>query len=159
MKCCRFALPLVLSMSLVAPAAAEVGRYDRFRLWAKCEPLSMLVLALGAPEIGLEQHTVQTAVRSRLRTARLAKLPNDLSKGPLVSVGIDVSGQTASISVYLMKPVKDLASGETAMVTTWETGSLETHDRKPDIILNTVLQHLDEFIDEYLRVNAAACEP
>ena len=159
MKRYHFALPLALSMTLAAPAAADVGWYDRFKLWAKCESLSMLVLALRAPEIGLEQDTVHTAVRSRLRAARLAKLPNDLSKGPVVSVGIDVSGPTVSISVHLMKPVNDLASGETAMVTTWETSSFGTHGRRPDIVLNTVSQHMDEFIDEYLRVNAAACEP
>ena len=148
---------LALTMTLAAPAAADVGWYDRFKLWASCKPLSVLVLALSAPEIGVEPDAVETAVRSRLRAVRLARLPNDLSQGPVLGVGIDVSGPAVSLSVYLMKLVKDLASGETATVTTWETSSFGTHGRKPDFIVNKVSEHVDKFIDEYLWVNADAC--
>ena len=41
--------------------------------------------------------------------------------------------------------------------TTWRTGSTGTHGRDASYILSSVSQHVDKFIDEYLRVNADAC--
>ena len=159
MKRSLIPLPLAFSITLAAAAAADVSWYDRFQLWSSCEPLSMLVVPLSTQEIGLEPQALQTAVSSRLRAARLLKIPNDLTEGPVLSVGIQLNPTAFAINVSLLKSVKDLASGETASTTTWETSSFGTHAGRPDFILNGVSQHMDQFIDDYLRVNAAACLP
>ena len=41
---------------------------------------------------------------------------------------------------------------------TWHLGTLGTHGDTAAFILSGVSRHTDKFIDEYLRVNADACE-
>ena len=40
----------------------------------------------------------------------------------------------------------------------WESGSTGTRASNPSYVLSSVARHTDKFIDEYLRVNANACE-
>ena len=43
--------------------------------------------------------------------------------------------------------------------TTWVTGSTGTHGGDGTYVLSAIRQHMDEFLDEYLRVNEPACSP
>lgn len=43
--------------------------------------------------------------------------------------------------------------------TTWKTGTTGTHGFDAGYVRDVVARHLDEFIDEYLRVNENACVP
>ena len=69
-------LIVALTLCSVAPALAqdeEVTFTDRFKLWNDCKPLDLVgeVLNNGAAEIGLAREAITTAVRSRLRGARI----------------------------------------------------------------------------------------
>ena len=41
---------------------------------------------------------------------------------------------------------------------TWHRGSIGMHGDRPSSILSAIALYTDKFIDEYLRVNADACE-
>ena len=53
--------------------AEEVSDLDRFQLWNDCRAMNLVVEGLNqdAAEIGLTREAIETAVRSRLRAARL----------------------------------------------------------------------------------------
>ena len=42
---------------------------------------------------------------------------------------------------------------------TFRTGGFGTHGRNGTYVLSVVQQGMDEFLDEYLRVNETACSP
>ena len=50
-----------------------------------------------------------------------------------------------------------LATGLDNRARTWDVASTGTHTQNPNYILSSVTLYTDEFIDEYLRVNADAC--
>ena len=55
------------------------------------------------------------------------------------------------------KQVRDLASGEVNVTTTWDTGATGTHGGDAAYIVSAVSEYLDRFLTQYLRVNEAAC--
>ena len=155
----RLILPTVaLAFVLAAPssAAEKVSQADRFGLWNDCRTMGLVVedLPKSATEIGLTKEAVTVAVRSRLRAARLYRADAGV---PFLPVTVNVVGSAFGISVAYLKWVKDRASGISSGATTWTRGSTGTHGRDASYILSSVSQKVDKFIDEYLRVNEAAC--
>lgn len=133
---------------------------DRFRLWNACQPIDLLVEPLDddAAKMGLTREAITTAVRSRLRAARLYSS----GTGPYLYVVINAlpprgrdGGTAVSISLRFTKPVFDRISGRHGPARTWDTGAVGWGDAA--YILSGVSQLMDEFIDEYLRVNESAC--
>ena len=97
---------------------------------------------------------IEVAVRSRLRGARIY---TEHSVNYLyVRVLVQVDSGALSIAVRLVKQLYDPVSERYAYGVSRETGSLGT-SRTPNFILNNIGQLTDEFIDEYLHVNAEAC--
>ena len=159
---------LVMAILLLAatPALAEeVNDWDRFQLWNACRPVGLVVEGLSddAGEIGLRQSDIETAVRSRLRgariyheTAREYLYVRVTVVGPAYSIEV---GLNRHVEVWLPHWVKPEEMGPLAgFATTWDLGSTGTHGRTgAAFILSSVSLHTDEFVDEYLRVNADAC--
>lgn len=162
-------LALAASLALATPATAKSGfeeaidrivaevKQDRFELWNACRPMILFVRGLvgdkDAAKIGLTEKDVMIAVRSRLRAARMYA-----DKGNAVlRVSVFVGDLAFSLAVKFRKRVKDAVSGENGWATTWEAGSFGTHGGKSEYVLSTLKPHVDEFIDEYLRVNENAC--
>ncbi len=148
-------LVMLLLLLTATPALAEdVTPYDRFRLWNDCQAIRVLVEDPGqdATEIGLMKSAIETAVRSRLRTAHLY----DDSLGlPYLYVNVHVVGPAFSITVNYNQAM--VSGGGFGFAPTWETGSTGTHGKDGSYILSNVSMKMDRFIDEYLRVNADAC--
>ena len=153
---------IVIAALLAAPGLAMAQNstapttLDRFELWNECKPFSLLVEDLDshAAGIGLTIERIETAVRSKLRAARIY---GD-SHFPYFYVRVVVS----SFGVYLVqlsfnKRLADPISGEEGGTPTWRTGKIGTHGRDAGFIVQGVSEHTDKFIDEYLRVNAEAC--
>ena len=151
-------LAVVLAFVLVTPAGAaeKVTDRDRFKLWNDCRTMGLVVedLDKDATEIGLTKEAVTVAVRSRLRAARLYRASHGV---PLFGVTVTVAGSAFAVVVAYSKWVKDKASGISRGTDTWRRGSTGTHGRNESYILSSVSRKVDEFIDEYLRVNADAC--
>ena len=146
-----------------SPASADdidesITSLDRFQLWSKCEPFGLVVedLSDDAAKIGLTKEAVLTAVRSRLRAARLySEQPSRNS----LYVNIGVIGPAFDVDIAYNKWVKDDISDEYARIATWSISSIGTYSRDSSFILSAVSRGMDRFIDEYLRVNASACKP
>ena len=154
----RRILPLAAAaLFLAAPASAEeVSDHDRFMLWSACKPLRLVVESLDqdAADIGLAKDAIETAVRSRLRGARLY----DAGGFEFLYVNVAVVGQAYSMRIAYHKLVLDFASEQIYPTETWHTGSVGTHGGDAGYVLSSVSRGVDEFIDEYLRVNAGSCE-
>ena len=155
-----------LALAVPASAAEKVTRLDRFYLWNYCRPLNLTVEVLSddARKVGLRESDIETAVRSRLRGARIY----DEKRIPTLYVNVNVVGLAFAIRVEFQRPVRVLNAPywieavemDPALVnlaSTWDTGSVGTHGRHDAYILSSVSRHVDKFIDEYLRVNADAC--
>jgi len=155
----RLACQLIGAAALFIAAAAEteeVTDLDRFQLWNDCAPMDLIVERLpdDATEIGLKKEAIETTVRSRLRAARLF----DAGKSQFLYVNVIVTtGRAFSISFQYSKMIYDPASKSAGLAITWDSSGTGTHGSDSGYILSGVAEYIDEFIDEYLRVNEDAC--
>ena len=118
--------PIVALLVLTAPTsvgAEGVSSSDRFKLWNACEPISLVVEHLNdnAVKIGLTREAITTAVRSRLRAARLY---SSESKTYLYVHVNTLSGtRLASYSVNLefkKRLLDPKLNGQEGYATTWD---------------------------------------
>ena len=149
----------VLALSFLAPGAA--GETDelqqaRFSLFTNCEPMDLVVgtLSADAEQIGLTMNSIQAAVESRLRSARLYN-SNALT---YIHVSINVVGGAFDVSLRYQKDIFDDYSQVYGYATTWSSGGVGTHGKNSGYILGILSQNTDEFLVEYLRANEEACE-
>ncbi len=120
-------LTVIVAVLAIFPAEAEeVTELDRFRLWNECRTIRLVVedMSEHASTIGLTKRAVETAVRSRLRAARL--YDSNLSNAYFY-VRISIGRQALNIDVSLEKTVAEWSSNETGYATTWHHGSFGTH--------------------------------
>ena len=154
----RFAIVLAAAcLAVAAPAAAEtVSDLDRFKLWNQCGAMELFVVrqTKGAPELGLRKEAIANAVRSRLRAARIYADETHTR----LRVRVTVLNSAFSIRVSFMKAVQDELTKLRGGIATWSLSSTGTHGGDAGYILSFLAEHIDIFIDEYLRVNAAACK-
>lgn len=152
------------AMMLSASAfAEEVSDWDRFQLWNECRPVELFVnfegdTAKDADDFGVTKRAVEVAVRSRLRAARL--YTEDQNKAALSSVlvTVDIFDSAYGTHFEYRKFMRDLATEVASTASSWSTRVIGTHGRDATYVLDTVAQDTDTFIDEYLRVNADACD-
>ena len=133
-------------------------RFKRFQLFNDCKPFRLIVESLhsDATEIGLTEASIQAAVESRLRSARLY---DSGTGGPFLYVSVNVApGGAYSRSLEYNKLVYDPASDVTGMATTWDSASTGAHGGDSGHILSVISASMDHFIVEYLRVNESACK-
>ena len=149
-----------LLLTAASTSAEEVSDEDRFQIWNGCRPtrLSVEISPDDATTIGLTKSAIEVAVRSRLRAARLYTEDNDEAAWSYLYARVNVVGPAFGISIEYWKVVRDLlATGLDNRARTWDVASTGTHTQNPNYILSSVALYTDEFIDEYLRVNADAC--
>ena len=151
-------LAAALALTAASASASEVSDQDRFQLWNECRAMTLVVERLpeDATTIGLTKDSIEVAVRSRLRAARL--YTEDYAEAAWLYAKVSVVGPAFSTALEYWKVVRDLATGLEIQTTTWDTGATGTHGRDSSYILGSVAQSVDSFIDEYLRVNADACK-
>ena len=138
--------------------------YERFQLWTHCQPVSLGVSVQAPVDLGLEEYQVTSAARSRLRAARIYLDPSDAPSVP-PRLGVWVHGipevhngavVAACVDIELQKILEDHSSEAHYFATTWSHSFVLSY-AKPRSILSVVSRLMDEFIDKYLAVNAAAC--
>jgi len=146
--------------------AEKVNNIDRFALWNGCRPIGLLVTYNNEyTETSPQKKDIEIAVRSRLRGARLyTEKDTDIEGSPLPYLAINIIildriilGKVFSIDLFLNKWVSDPISNVEFFASTWHIGIVNVGYR--DDILSAIAQYTDRFIDEYLRVNEAACRP
>ena len=148
-----------------------IERYDRFKLWNNCKPLrpgAFVYNYNGNADVkGLSvrnarlTNKAETVVRRRFRTARIYDEPG---LHPVILAEIRSLWHTESVHVLLygvelkfQKYVTDDVSGENWIATVWERSDFGMHDDPEAYVLKKLSEFTDEFIEEYLRVNADAC--
>ena len=157
-------LMLIAALLASDPAvgAEKVSDRDRFELWNDCKAIDLLVSVYADAmdgDIAPTEKEVEAAVRRKLRIARLYN-PNAAAR---LTVTVHVAGIAFTRDVEFVKRVRDVASGLTDFTATWRGGSVGSHGtlgsdaRKIRRFLMGLARHVDEFLDEYLRVNASAC--
>ncbi len=150
-----FLVSLLLVLLATISRAEDLDPYEAFQLWAGCQPVDLFVyLQKHETEINLTQEAIEIAVRSRLRSARLY---DELAGATTLSVTVHVVDVAYNIQVELRKTLSDWAHSErVGFGTTWKSVSTGTHGNDTNI-LSSLSQHIDKFLDEYLRVNADTC--
>ncbi len=155
------AVPVSLLFVLLAiPVAAQDSVTDRlrFKLWTDCTPLLLVVddLPPDAAGIGLTRQSVETLVRNKLRAAQIYSTTGGT---PYLHVNVSVKAGDHSIVFKFGKNVTDskysLLSG---YATTWSRENGGTHGENVELLRQSISEFTDEFVDEYLRVNADSCK-
>ena len=141
---------------------------EAFKLWNDCQPIAFSVHLQGkseASKIGLTKEAIETAVRSRLRGARIFRNNPDLRSQPLtlerngfLQVSVTLTTASLGMSMRFEKVMTDEASGYVGWTPTgWRRGLLGGHADDGYYVLSAITPEIDGFIDDYLRVNESAC--
>ena len=146
-----------------AEALAEAERVtaDLLHLYAECGPVGLVVYVQDGEEINLTKETVEIAARSRLRAARLYAAPLTHAAGLLqISALIGPKDNHAfTYRVWFEKQKLDLMVGIRDWSSTgWSEWHFGTHGGNANFVLASITRNLDEFIDDYLRVNKDDCD-
>lgn len=134
------------------------GDFECFQLFNRCEPINVGIgVSIEDAERSvrrrLTEDSVRTAVESRLRAARLY----DPNSGPFLLVAVDVLNNSFTTSVSFRKWLADELTGNIMLAGAYETGRFGTHGDDAGFILQGISELMDGFINDYLRVNGAAC--
>ena len=151
-------LVAALSLPAASAPAGAVSNYDRFELWNECKPMTLIVEDVheDATAIGLTKESIEAGVLSKLRAARLYNSEEEWSH---LTVLVNVAGRAFSIRLLYNKRMQDVATGMEGLSVSWfMTSTGMFGDGGVAFILSGVTQNIDAFINEYLRVNADACE-
>ena len=165
----RIAAVLLTTILLASPAlGAKVSDLDRFRLWNACRPMGLTVDGRSDPAsvIGPIKKSIIVAARDRLRAQHLYTENFKAAAGAYLHVLVEVVGNDMAgdvvraafhVQVSFAKYMTDTGTTLQHFLPAWQTGTTGTYGRGPMLIHRLVVENIDEFIDEYLRVNAAAC--
>ena len=69
-----------------------------------------------------------------------------------------IQGPLVEVELRYRKLFWDNYSKQTGYATTWETKVTDEHKRTTGLVLSIVTRLTDVFLDDYLRVNASACQ-
>ncbi|MCY4127617.1 MAG: hypothetical protein OXG15_00085 [Gammaproteobacteria bacterium] len=108
-----------------------------------------------ALKIGLADKSIQNAVESRMRSARLYS--NKPPSKTYLYVNINVVGGAFNAKLSFRKPVNDPFTGELGTATTWTRAVTGTHGNSSGFILSSLSELIDEFLVDFLRVNDEEC--
>ena len=127
---------------------------DRFELFTGCEPVGLVVhMQIDENDrIALTKADVTRAVRSRLRAARIY---TDVPSSIYLRAHIVIVASAFNIQIEFLRWLRN--GYDVGWASTWETGTTGIARSSSSYVLGALSQYMDEFIDEYLRVNAAAC--
>ena len=153
----------VLSLTAVMAAESADNDFERFQLWNECRPMLLnvvLPMVKKATAIGLTAHSLEVAVRSRLRGSRLYTEDASESFWSRLSIVVnlypDDDVHTFTTSVEYRKVVTDF-HGQTDYAIVWQDGQFG-NATDGSFIRNSIAETTDEFLDAYLRVNETACK-
>ena len=163
-------VPVLALISCPASVSAQSGD-ERFELYTGCREVRLFVGGHLAGDGWGYPASLETAVRSRLRSARIYAENNaDDPSLPKLSIihtatamydarETNLVGVHFTVATRLEKMVRDPAAEIEGYATTWQGIGRVGWGPEPDgnRLLRFISEATDEFIDNYLRVNAAAC--
>ena len=143
-----FALSVIHCAACVSRETASPT--DRFALSNRCEPIGVVIEALPdwMAASGLSTPHLQAMAESRLRSVSLHE-----SDAPTF---LRIAASRNAVELRYMKPVIDVASRETELVSTYSI-SAEVIDSTAAGLMLEASKLLDEFLTHYTRVNRLDC--
>ncbi len=159
----RMMLTVAAVLVAMPSAAEEVTDFDRFRLWNECRPIYLAAgsFQMDRETLGLNNEEFTALARMRFEASDAAHLlrPDDEERdwqAPAVEFwGLQGEDKPLYVTATFYKPVMDIASGVTVRRETWKNwGDRYNGEKHP---VEKLVDQVDTFIDEYLRVNAEAC--
>ena len=148
---------LIVVLLISAPAGAQ--RWSDTGLeTANYKHVAVLVEGLtgaDAGSMGLTKDRIQTRVELRLRSAGLIPGKASSKSKTYLYVLIGVVRKAHSISVRYRRGVSFITGDQQyrKSATTWNVASVGTHGGEAAYIINALDKYLDEFLNEYLKVN------
>ena len=147
------ALVVLATATGAAGQECEAGVEGCFQFWTGCTPIWVSV-SIDENTIGVRQANAEDAVESRLRAAGL--YTEDPPPAGELALSVDFTDSGAvNIVLEFIKFVRD-DYGFRWPATTWQRNPFGTARRASEV-MEAVRQRLDEFMNEFLRVNAPAC--
>ena len=148
---------------------SRTDRKDCAELWNACRPVAFQVVLIAeptsVPTLSLTQEDIEITVRSRLRGARIFADKPDLRVLPTMDadgylhVHVHIGGDLVMWSVDFQKVREDLATDLIGFSSTgWAQRAYGGYDNDPNTVLSSIAPAIDKFVDDYLRVNAPACD-
>ena len=165
----RIAVALLATIIAASPVSgAKISDIDRFRLWNACRPMGLQVDGRSEPAnvIGPIKNDILVSARTRLRAADLHTELFGQAAGAYLHVMVEVVGNDVArdvvraavhVQVSYAKLMTDPGTMLEYFLPSWQTGTVGTYGRGPMAVHRRVAGIIDDFIDEYLRVNEAAC--
>ncbi len=159
---------LIVALAVPASAAEKVTDTDRFRLWNDCEPIMLFVRDLpnDLGSIGLKTDLVEFLVRGKMQDSRIftegawAIDPETATASPSISfLLVRVSGGRL-VQLFDIEFIRWLRGDHVSFkgrATTWSLSGMGAYGDNAGHILSVIAELTDRFIEEYLRVNEAAC--
>ena len=161
-----FGLGLLLFLFSATPSAANFEEgYAKYQLFVDCEPISVGVIfdSAHAARAGVTEAKIRNYAEGRLQ--RLG-VPLDVSAGVLsaaVYLGIEdrsvIEGQrdVTRVSIAFWKTMREPFGQYIGYSSTWEYVTLMEPGLDELAFFVAITMGLDEFIENYGRVNAAPC--
>ena len=129
-----------------------------FNLFNHCEPMDFLVFR-DQNDIGLTRERIATTIQSRLRAARLYDESAPYALIVRVAVLDDLDDSSVfRVDIEYDKILLDEDTGNSFSTLTWSSGGYGTHAGNAGVVLQAISERMDEFINEYLRINEPACD-
>ena len=157
---------LRLAVERLPDAAADIGLLEeriktmaesRLRAARLFSDVAALRKEIEREEVAMKMQGLSAAQIGSARGAALGAYVN----GAYLYVRVNVVGGAFSHEVQFRKRLYDPVlglSGTPGTATTWEAGVTGTHGGDAGYILQSLSEHMDRFLLEYLRVNEEACE-
>jgi len=167
----RLAMTTLAAVLAVTPIPARAQeddareRREQFQLFTNCARVVADVYLRFAEDSeveGLTEERLRRAIDSRLRAARLfesrdSALHRSGTGWTVLEAWVTVVGRAFHVEVQHRKVLSDPLTSQAGIATTWKRSTTGTHGDDGEYVVGPVSRHLDEFLDEYLRVNESAC--
>ncbi len=167
-------LAVLIALLIAWPVAAYGLNRDKFGLWNDCEPVDLVVNLFINPlsnEAGSLKDRIRTMIEGRLRAARIytgyyfeGGAGGDYNgSGSILEVSLANVGEGLGITTALILEVYRPDIDEYGVGVLWRkgfTGQATLWDPMSGDwgwVLQELSELTDRFINEYLRVNADAC--
>ena len=150
----------------VEEAITEYLNPERFQLGNECASIGVTVEHFSrtehAEQIGLDKEVIETTVKNILRGSQIYAE----KKVPGLLVQVDVGDSNFYMGVFFVDIVdrqwwiegEGLVPYATGPAATWFKAGLMPHLGDPYTVLHGITLFIERFVDEYLRVNAEACD-
>ena len=152
---------LFILLVFATPCTAEIEQpetIERFQLFANCRPIRVfVVVAMDRSTFDGLEARIRTAVEERMKATRLFAT-DDV---PIHALYVEIDGWQGyafNITLTFKKWLFDPIVSKTWLGATWlSSGIGMTDGTNPNTIFTAVNRHMDLFLEQYMRVNQAAC--